>query len=245
MSSSPISSPINKNHASMEEDKPMNDTLVDEEGDVVQFEDEDESQFPEEDEPQFPDEDEAQFPEEEEDAMDVDEPPPPEVEAGKGGKTKAAKTTATTSSTSKPKKKKEAQTLEREPGKSLLPLARVQKIIKADKDIPIVAKDATFLISLATEEFIRRITEAGARVANRENRTTVQGRDIASVAKRVDEFLFLDDILPFVSAEPKRQNKVKDMISAVAPLKGAPTALEQFVGKKGQQQESNNHEEEG
>ncbi|KAK0187887.1 hypothetical protein F5146DRAFT_732628 [Armillaria mellea] len=52
--------------------------------------------------------------------------------------------------------KKAPQPVFREAGKSLFPVSRVQKIIKADKDIPIIAKEATFLISLATEEFIKR-----------------------------------------------------------------------------------------
>ncbi|KAH8998563.1 histone-fold-containing protein [Lactarius akahatsu] len=82
--------------------------------------------------------------------------------------------------------------LAREPGKSLLPISRVQKIMKADKELPIVAKEATFLISLATEEFIKRISEASHRIAHREKRVTVQQRDIASVARRADEFLFLE-----------------------------------------------------
>ncbi|KAG5341123.1 hypothetical protein C0989_011346 [Termitomyces sp. Mn162] len=100
---------------------------------------------------------------------------------------------------SQPEKKapvrKEHVVLVREAGKSLLPFARVQKIIKADKvasqvarillEIPIVAKDATFLISLATEEFIKRRTEAGKMVAEREKRATVQHKDIVDpLAKR-------------------------------------------------------------
>ncbi|KAG6831653.1 hypothetical protein H0H87_004603 [Tephrocybe sp. NHM501043] len=98
--------------------------------------------------------------------------------------------------------------LVREPGKSLLPFSRVQKIIKADKEIPIIAKDATFLISLATEEFIKRLVEASKMVAEREKRATVQHKDIgvslthlirepyscspATVVRRADEFLFLE-----------------------------------------------------
>lgn len=74
-----------------------------------------------------------------------------------------------------------------------------------------VAKDATFLISLATEEFIKRLSQACQRHAEREKRTTVQQRDIgnvspvlmlivllvsnnlvAGIVRRADEFLFLE-----------------------------------------------------
>ncbi|KAG6887254.1 hypothetical protein C0992_013154 [Termitomyces sp. T32_za158] len=109
---------------------------------------------------------------------------------------------------------KEPVTLLRETGKSLLPFSRVQKIIKADKEIPIVAKDATFLISLATEEFIRRLTEAGKMVAERERRATVQHKDIATVVRRVDEFLFLEEIIPWVSADPPAKRKPRNIETA-------------------------------
>ncbi|KAH6912896.1 histone-fold-containing protein [Coprinopsis sp. MPI-PUGE-AT-0042] len=162
---------------------------------------------------------------EEPELMDVDDDAP-EVQEDPGESV----------NTKKSGTKKDATTLDREPGKSLLPHARVQKIIKADKDIPIVAKEATFLISLATEEFIRRISEASAKAAKRENRSTVQGRDLASVVRRVDEFLFLEDIMPFITAEPKRTSKVKQIMSEVSSLKAAPTFMDQFVSKPGQQQ---------
>jgi DNA polymerase epsilon subunit 4 len=48
------------------------------------------------------------------------------------------------------------------------------------QEIPIVAKDATFLISLATEEFVKRLCQASQRVAEREKRATVQQRDIGT-----------------------------------------------------------------
>lgn len=39
---------------------------------------------------------------------------------------------------------------ERTPGSSLLPVSRVTKIMKADKDLGITAKEAVFLVSIAT-----------------------------------------------------------------------------------------------
>ncbi|KAF6757572.1 hypothetical protein DFP72DRAFT_239042 [Ephemerocybe angulata] len=138
------------------------------------------------------------------------------------------------------RKKKEPAVLERPPGKSLLPVSRVQKIIKADKDIPIVAKDAVLLISLATEEFIRRIIGAGQRVANGEHRSTVQHRDLATVVRRIDEFLFLEEIMPYLSpdAPSKKQSKVG------RPAKSRPTdksggLLDQFKFVNVKQSESN------
>jgi len=79
---------------------------------------------------------------------------------------------------------------DREPGKSILPFARIQKIIKADKDLPMVARDATFLISLATEEFIKRLSQACQRLAEREKRTTVQQKDLVSSVARMNFFFW-------------------------------------------------------
>lgn len=44
-----------------------------------------------------------------------------------------------------------------------------------------VAKDATFLISLATEEFIKKLSQACQRLAEREKRSTVQQKDVGKV----------------------------------------------------------------
>ncbi|KAH9942903.1 histone-fold-containing protein [Amylocystis lapponica] len=104
---------------------------------------------------------------------------------------------------------------EREPGKSLLPFSRVQKILKADDEMPMVAREATLSISLATEEFVARFIEAAHRAAQRDKRTTVQHRDVASVVRRMEEYAFLEDIIPWsLPAEPRKpkalQNKDKD-----------------------------------
>lgn len=50
------------------------------------------------------------------------------------------------------------------------------------QELPIVAKEATFLISLATEEFIKRFSEASYHIAHREKRVTVQQRDIGTTS---------------------------------------------------------------
>jgi hypothetical protein len=51
---------------------------------------------------------------------------------------------------SKPKLKPRPKQTERVLGQTLLPLARVQKIMKADKELAGTGKDAVFLISVAT-----------------------------------------------------------------------------------------------
>ena len=46
-----------------------------------------------------------------------------------------------------------------------------------------VQREATFLISRATEEFIGRLAEAAQRLAERERRTTVQAKDIGACVR--------------------------------------------------------------
>ncbi len=85
-------------------------------------------------------------------------------------------------------------------GKSVFPVSRVQKILKADKvrlhlshyvqanehltrlqqELPQVSREAVLLISLATEEFVKRLAEASHRLAVRESRLTVQRKDVGT-----------------------------------------------------------------
>lgn len=44
-----------------------------------------------------------------------------------------------------------------------------------------VQREAAFLISLATEDFVARFTEAIQRSAGREGRATVQGKDVGAL----------------------------------------------------------------
>ncbi|TFK91966.1 histone-fold-containing protein, partial [Polyporus arcularius HHB13444] len=134
----------------------------------------------------------------------------------------------------KTKKPKAPETLTREAGKSLLPHARVQKILKADKDLIMVQREAAFLISRATEEFIQRIAEAAQQVAERERRSTVQAKDLVASVRRADEFAFLEELLPYLEPEPVAPGRSKARTrdgSERGKLTGQSTMLDQFVKK--------------
>ncbi|KAE9402317.1 hypothetical protein BT96DRAFT_918327 [Gymnopus androsaceus JB14] len=127
----------------------------------------------------------------------------------------------------KKREKKEAVPFIRDSGKSLLPFSRVQKIIKADKEIPIIARDATFLISLAAEEFIKRLCQAGQRAAQKERRTTVQHKDLATVIRKADEFMFLGEIITLTQPEPQEKRAPKALTASTIPT--GPTLLDAFI----------------
>ncbi|KZT11973.1 uncharacterized protein LAESUDRAFT_754502 [Laetiporus sulphureus 93-53] len=101
------------------------------------------------------------------------------------------------------RKEKAAFNATREPGKSHLPFSRVQKILKADKELPLVQREAVWLISVATEEFIKRMAEAVERMAARERRTTAQQRDVALLVQRADEYAFLEGLIEEQSVRRK------------------------------------------
>ncbi|RPD62485.1 histone-fold-containing protein [Lentinus tigrinus ALCF2SS1-7] len=134
----------------------------------------------------------------------------------------------------KAKKPKAPETLTREAGKSLLPHARVQRILKADKDLIMVQREASFLISRATEEFIQRIAEAAQQVAERERRSTVQAKDLIASVRRADEFAFLEELLPYLEPEPSAAGRSKARTkegNERGKLGAQNTMLDQFVKK--------------
>ncbi|KAF5360619.1 hypothetical protein D9756_004828 [Leucocoprinus leucothites] len=138
-------------------------------------------------------------------------------------------------------RKKGPVELIREPGKLFLPFSRVQKVIKADKDIPVVARDAVFLIALAAESFIMELASAAHRVAVKENRATVHHKDIATVARKADEFMFLEDILPYTTSASVPEKKVKrskpDEASKGGVKHSGPT-LDNFIVPNREQKEA-------
>ncbi|KAG8867037.1 hypothetical protein FRC20_006855 [Serendipita sp. 405] len=106
--------------------------------------------------------------------------------------------------------------LERESGRSLLPVARVQKILKADKELDGIAKEAVFVLSMATVS-----------VSLIDIFTILESPDsidtfILTVTRRETEYFFLGDIfeetntLKLTAAKKKEgDGKVKDSIPPV------------------------------
>ncbi|KAI0657344.1 histone-fold-containing protein [Cubamyces menziesii] len=142
----------------------------------------------------------------------------------------------------KPKKAKASEGLVREPGKSVLPYSRVQKILKADKDLVMVQREAAFLISRATEEFIGRFAEAAQKLAERERRTTVQAKDVVATVRRADEFAFLEELFPWADLgrpkpadgeeDKKRKRKEKGNANeSQGEKKDGTTTLDRFMSK--------------
>ncbi|KAF8237186.1 hypothetical protein L208DRAFT_1248962 [Tricholoma matsutake] len=87
---------------------------------------------------------------------------------------------------------------QRMPGHSLIPALRLENIIQADGVAGnlAVSKEGLFILSIATEEFIKRMAEAGHLQASSERRTSINYRDMAATTQQYQEFMFLNDTIP-------------------------------------------------
>ncbi len=104
-----------------------------------------------------------------------------------------------------------------------------------------VQREAAFLISRATEEFIQRIAEAAQQVAERERRSTVQAKDLGecfesghpqilltmrrcSVAsvRRADEFAFLEGMYVLYLMSSGTPISTPELLPYLEPEPAAP-----------------------
>ncbi|GJJ79060.1 DNA polymerase epsilon subunit 4 [Entomortierella parvispora] len=81
-------------------------------------------------------------------------------------------------------------------GVTELPVARIKRIIKEDKDIGLVSNDAVFLISLATEYFLESFTQKAFNLAKIEKKKSVFYKHLATAVTQHDSLEFLQDVIP-------------------------------------------------
>lgn len=94
-----------------------------------------------------------------------------------------------------------------------LPLARIKKIMKVDRNVKMVSGDTPVIFSKACELFIQELTMRAWTNAEVNKRRTLQKGDIASAITRSDEFDFLVDIVP-------RDNTIEKEVFAGIPRTG-------------------------
>ncbi|KAI5122787.1 hypothetical protein M0805_000131 [Coniferiporia weirii] len=100
------------------------------------------------------------------------------------------------SSKSAAKKPRQKPPTTRLPGQSLIPLSRVETVVQSDPDISTPSKEASFILTLATEEFIRRLTQVAHSRSKMDNRALTTYNDLADTAHYFEEFNFLKEIMP-------------------------------------------------
>jgi len=116
------------------------------------------------------------------------EPDPDEEDAHEGGQTQATAVNG--------KRKHHRKSGERVPGHTLLPVTRLENILRADGESGPMSKEAQFALSVATEEFIKRFTRAGHQLASAEKRNIISYRDMATIASQSSSLKFLEDVVP-------------------------------------------------
>eukprot|EP01102_Stenamoeba_stenopodia_P007446 TRINITY_DN2085_c0_g1_i1.p2 TRINITY_DN2085_c0_g1~~TRINITY_DN2085_c0_g1_i1.p2 ORF type:complete len:144 (+),score=44.85 TRINITY_DN2085_c0_g1_i1:166-597(+) len=86
-----------------------------------------------------------------------------------------------------------------------LPIARVKKIIKADKDVKYLSGEASILLAKSAELFLEYLVTAAYERVKREKRRTLNYNDVATVVSEMDVLEFLTDVIP--KQKPKREVK--------------------------------------
>ncbi|KAL8957485.1 MAG: hypothetical protein Q9193_005255 [Seirophora villosa] len=83
-------------------------------------------------------------------------------------------------------------------GSASLPLARVKRILALDEDIHQCSNNGAFVITIATEMFIRYLAEQAMNVvkSERKPRRNIQYKDLAGAVSRIDNLEFLADVIP-------------------------------------------------
>ncbi|ORZ03430.1 histone-fold-containing protein [Syncephalastrum racemosum] len=88
------------------------------------------------------------------------------------------------------------QQQERTPGTTILPIARVKRVIKDDKDVNLINNEATFCVTAATELFMEYLVSEGLNRARKDKRKTIFYKDLASAVSSIEQFEFLEDVIP-------------------------------------------------
>ncbi|KAE9400442.1 hypothetical protein BT96DRAFT_767839, partial [Gymnopus androsaceus JB14] len=90
----------------------------------------------------------------------------------------------------------------RVPGHTIMPAVKIENILQADGGTGnlSLSKEGLYVLSIATEEFIKRLILGGHRQAHAARRSAINYRDMADTTRQYQEFMFLKDIIPYPMA---------------------------------------------
>ncbi|GAA5824409.1 hypothetical protein JCM11251_000409 [Rhodosporidiobolus azoricus] len=84
-----------------------------------------------------------------------------------------------------------------DPGQSAIPIARINKAIKADRDVKICSKEAVFLIGKATEIMLGKLTQQAYQHARMDKRAKmVRYDDLAAATHSSPSWFYLGEVIP-------------------------------------------------
>ncbi|CAA7261399.1 unnamed protein product [Cyclocybe aegerita] len=119
---------------------------------------------------------------------------------------------------------------ERVPGHTLLPAVRIENMIQADGGTGHLAlsKEGLFILSTASEEFIKRLIQAAHREAAAHRRNQINYPDMAATTRQYQEFMFLSETIPppipLIDALMLRQEKERVLLED-NPALAAPSPI--------------------
>ncbi|CAI2167319.1 8125_t:CDS:2 [Funneliformis geosporum] len=123
-------------------------------------------------------------------------------------------------------------------GTTVLPIARVKRIIKLDEEITTIGTDSTFLIAIAAELFVDYFVKKGVDQAKSEKRKVIRYEDMAYLVKNNENLGFLQDIVPETQAfedylknrnRKKRKRKTKDENDNSSDLEDSPLNVGEVI----------------
>ncbi|GAA5917110.1 hypothetical protein JCM6882_009350 [Rhodosporidiobolus microsporus] len=112
-----------------------------------------------------------------------------------------------------------------EPGQSAIPIARINKAIKADRDVKACSKEAVFLIGKATEIMLAKLSQQAYQHARMDKRSKmVRYDDLAAATHSSPSWFYLGEVIP--TALPLEQAMAlraqnEDIASSGGPSSGA------------------------
>ncbi|KAH7976730.1 hypothetical protein HPB52_018722 [Rhipicephalus sanguineus] len=98
-----------------------------------------------------------------------------------------------------------------------LPLARIKKIMKLDKDVKMISAEAPVLFARAAEIFITELSLRAWVHTEDNKRRTLQRNDIAMAITKYDQFDFLIDIVPRDELKPTTKRTEETVRTATMP----------------------------
>ncbi|KAL8659221.1 MAG: hypothetical protein Q9226_000559 [Calogaya cf. arnoldii] len=110
-------------------------------------------------------------------------------------------------------------------GSASLPLARVKRILALDEDINQCSNNGAFVLTVATEMFIRYLAEQALNVvkSERKPRRNIQYKDLVA---RIDNLEFLTDVIPKTTTFREFKEKKSKPAKVNASLSTGQTTLD-------------------
>ncbi|GAA5994794.1 hypothetical protein JCM5350_001877 [Sporobolomyces pararoseus] len=141
---------------------------------------------------------------------------------------------STESTTKRPRVATSSNATER--GTSVLPVSRVNRIIKADQDVNLCSKEAIFLIAKATERMVAQMTaQAHANARLQKRNKLVKYSDLAATASQ-PQWFYLGEVvpnpIPLKTAKALRQQQTDDSTSTTAAIGADSTTESKYEGKR-------------